>query len=107
MEVYFKNLTPEDGTADKLLHDLRTLSDDTEELFRVTGVRLAEKSKRKFLAALERARSACQEMRNQAAAGAAKTDRAIREYPYPAAGIALGVGVLVGMLMLRRSPGRQ
>jgi len=106
MEVYFKNLTPEDGTADKLLHDLRALRDDTEELFRATGDKLAEKSKKSFLAALERARNACQEVRNQAAAGAAKTDRIIHDYPYSAVGVALGIGLLLGVLMLRRSSDR-
>ncbi|MDB6109939.1 MAG: hypothetical protein JWR69_1689, partial [Pedosphaera sp.] len=33
MEIFFKNLTPEEGTAEKLLKDLRTLREDTEELF--------------------------------------------------------------------------
>jgi ElaB/YqjD/DUF883 family membrane-anchored ribosome-binding protein len=35
-------------------------------------------------------------------AGAKATDRAIREHPYEAIGIAFGVGVLIGVLINRR-----
>ena len=104
MEIFFKNLTPEEGTAEKLLHDLRALRQDTEELFRAAGGKFAEKSKEKFLTAVEKARITCNEVRDQAVAGARTTDRLIHEHPYPAVGIAFGFGVLLGTLMLRRQP---
>lgn len=102
MEIFFKNLTPEEGTAEKLLHDLRALREDTEELFRAAGGKLAEKSKEKFLTAMEKARSTCHDLRNQAVAGAQSTDQIINEYPYSAVGIAFGLGMLLGLMILRR-----
>lgn len=106
METFFKNLTPEEGTAEKLLHDLRTLREDTEELFRAAGGKLAEKSKEKFLTAMEKAKSTCNDIRNQAAAGADTTDQIIHKYPYSAVGIAFGLGMLLGVLALRRQQGQ-
>ena len=35
-------------------------------------------------------------------AGAKATDRAIREHPYEALGVAFGLGVLIGVLIARR-----
>ncbi len=106
MEIFFKNLTPEEGTAEKLLHDLRALRQDTEELFRAAGGKIAEKSKEKFLTAMEKARLTCYDVRNQAVSGARTTDRIIRDYPYPAVGIAFGVGMLLGILVWRQQPGQ-
>ncbi len=40
--------------------------------------------------------------RRNVVAGAKYTDRTIREYPYYSIGIAFGVGVLLGALVLRR-----
>jgi len=40
--------------------------------------------------------------RKQVIAGARATDRTIREHPYPSLAIALGVGVVVGVLLGRR-----
>jgi len=106
MEIFFKNITPEEGTTEKLLHDLRALRQDTEELFRAAGGKLAEKSKQKFLTAVEKAKTTCHEIRNQAVAGAQTTDRVIHEYPYSAVGIAFGLGMLLGVLMLHQKAGR-
>jgi ElaB/YqjD/DUF883 family membrane-anchored ribosome-binding protein len=106
MEIFFKNLTPEEGTAEKLLHDLHTLRQDTEELFRAAGGKLAEKSKEKFLTAMEKAKTTCHDIRKQAVAGAQTTDQIIHNYPYSAVGIAFGLGILLGVLMLRSQPGQ-
>jgi ElaB/YqjD/DUF883 family membrane-anchored ribosome-binding protein len=84
MEIFFKNLTPEEGTAEKLLHDLRTLREDTEELFIATGGKLAEKSKEKFLTAMERVKETCYNIQDKAVAGAKTTDHAVHQYPYSA-----------------------
>jgi len=40
--------------------------------------------------------------RKQVIAGARATDRTIREHPYPSLAIALGVGVVIGVLLGRR-----
>ena len=98
METFFKNLTPEEGTAEKLLRDLNVLREDTEELFRVTGGKLAEKSKQKFLTAVEKVKATCHDIQDKANA----TDRNIRQYPYSAVGIAFGLGLIFGVAILGR-----
>jgi ElaB/YqjD/DUF883 family membrane-anchored ribosome-binding protein len=101
METYFKNLTPEEGTPEKLLQDLRILKEDTEELFRITGEKVAAKSKEKFISAVDRLRDSCVRIQNRAVSGAKTTDRAIQQNPYSAVGLAFGVGLLVGILARR------
>jgi ElaB/YqjD/DUF883 family membrane-anchored ribosome-binding protein len=102
MEIYFKNITPEEVTADRLLHDLKTLKDDTEELFRATGNRIAEKSREKFLTAVDKARAACHEVQDQAVSGLNATDEVIRRYPFSAIGVAFGLGLLIGIIANRK-----
>jgi ElaB/YqjD/DUF883 family membrane-anchored ribosome-binding protein len=102
METFFKNLTPEEGTAEKLLKDLRTLREDTEELFRATGGKLAEKSKHKFLTAVERVKETCNEIKDKAVTGTETTDQVIHHFPYSAVGIAFGFGLIIGILARRR-----
>lgn len=41
--------------------------------------------------------------RKQVIAGARATDQTIREHPYPSLAIALGVGVVIGVLLGRRN----
>ena len=47
---------------------------------------------------MEKAKALCERLQDQTAAAAKTADKAIREHPYQAAGIAFGVGVLVGVL---------
>ncbi len=101
METYFKNLSPEEGTPEKLMQDLRALRYDTEELFRISGGMLARKSKHKLLSAVDRAKATCRELKEQAQSGAAIADDAIHQYPYSAVGIAFGLGLLIGIVALR------
>jgi ElaB/YqjD/DUF883 family membrane-anchored ribosome-binding protein len=42
-------------------------------------------------------------LREQAVAGAKAADKAVREHPYKAIGIAFGVGAVLGLLLARRS----
>jgi ElaB/YqjD/DUF883 family membrane-anchored ribosome-binding protein len=98
METFFKNLTPEEDTAEKLLRDLNMLREDTEELFRATGGKLAEKSKEKFLTAVEKVKAACHDIQDKAHA----SERNIREYPYSAVSIAFGLGLIFGVMVLGR-----
>jgi ElaB/YqjD/DUF883 family membrane-anchored ribosome-binding protein len=55
----------------------------------------------KLNATIEKAKAACQRMQEQTLAAAKKSDQVIREHPYQAAGIAFGVGLLVGLLVTR------
>ena len=50
--------------------------------------------------AIEKAKEVCDRLQDQTAAAAKATDRTIRERPYHAAGVAFGVGVLLGVLAM-------
>jgi ElaB/YqjD/DUF883 family membrane-anchored ribosome-binding protein len=56
----------------------------------------------KLDAAVEKAKAACERLQAQTAAAAKASDKAVREHPYQAAGIAFGVGILIGVLVARR-----
>jgi ElaB/YqjD/DUF883 family membrane-anchored ribosome-binding protein len=50
---------------------------------------------------IEKSKEACGRLQDRTAAAAKATDKTIREHPYQAIGIALGVGVLIGLLVSR------
>ena len=86
--------------------DLGTLAEDAHALIDATvdvaGEKVAE-ARERLLSALEKGREIAGNVRDQAIAGAKATDEAVREHPYKAIGIALGVGVLIGFFISRRS----
>ena len=49
---------------------------------------------------IEKAKEVCDRLQDQTVAAAKATDKTIRENPYQAIGIALGVGVLLGALVM-------
>ncbi len=51
--------------------------------------------------AIHKAKEACERLQEQTAAAAKATDKTIREHPYQALGVALGVGILLGLLIQR------
>jgi ElaB/YqjD/DUF883 family membrane-anchored ribosome-binding protein len=57
----------------------------------------------RFDAAQQRFLAVCDETREKIVAGAKYTDARIRQNPYKSVAVALGVGVLVGVLASRRS----
>ena len=96
-------------STQKLLQDLKEVVRDGEALLRVGAEELTDRgaaAREKLAAALETAKETQQKLREQALAGARVTDRAIREHPYQAIGIAFGVGLLFGVLAVRRYCGR-
>jgi ElaB/YqjD/DUF883 family membrane-anchored ribosome-binding protein len=50
---------------------------------------------------MEKAKEVCERLQEQTAAAAKTTDKTIREHPYPALGVAFGLGVLIGVLVSR------
>ena len=101
METYFQNMTADEGSKDKLIGDLNILVHDAEALIKVTGKDLSEKSKEQLMGALERFKGSCRKVEQEAATAAKATDKLIRENPYKTAGIAFGLGVLIGILVSR------
>jgi ElaB/YqjD/DUF883 family membrane-anchored ribosome-binding protein len=92
--------------TDKLVKDLKTAANDAEELIKATAGEINEKSRETRLrlkTALETARESCDALQEKAVEGVKVTDRTIRTHPYESLGIALGVGVLLGFFVGRRS----
>jgi ElaB/YqjD/DUF883 family membrane-anchored ribosome-binding protein len=81
------------------------LVDDARELLAATADMADEKivaARKRLSAALESGCDFMDGLQDKAKAGLKTADEAIREHPYHAVGIALGVGALVGFLMRRR-----
>jgi ElaB/YqjD/DUF883 family membrane-anchored ribosome-binding protein len=87
-----------ESDASHLAEDARALIAATAD---VAGEKVGEARKR-LAAALERAKEIAGTVRDKAVAGAKATDEAVREHPYQAIAIGVGVGVLVGYLLGRR-----
>lgn len=62
-----------------------------------------QEARNRLAAAMDAARETYGAIQDKAIQGAKATDKAIRENPYQALGIAFGVGALLGFLLSRRS----
>ena len=82
-----------------------TLAEDARSLMAATADVAGEKvgeARKRLAAALESGKEMYGRVRDKTVEGVKAADEAIRDRPYHAAGIALGVGVLVGYLIARR-----
>jgi len=98
-----------DASLDKLSQDFQTVVADAQALLRATASETGERA----TAARERVLDTLQEARQQlslveeamtarAKAAARATDHYVHEHPWKTAGIAAGVGLVVGLLIGRR-----
>ena len=90
----------------RVVNDLKIIGRDTEDLIKATAGDLTDKAneaRSRLITAVESAKDTCVELQEKAVAGARTTDKLIRKNPYKSLGIALGVGVLVGLLVNRAS----
>jgi len=89
-------------------NDMGSLAEDARALMAATadvaGERVAEARKR-LAAALERGKEIYGGVRDKAVEGAKAADQAVREHPYQAVGVALGIGAIIGYLVARRCSG--
>ena len=96
-----------EARVESLVKDLKSLSRDAEDLVKAAGNDVsdtAREARRRLASALESARESCSELQEKARNGARATDKLIRHNPYPTAGIAFGIGLLIGVLAtIRRS----
>ena len=102
METFFKNLTAEEGTKERLTQDLMNLIRDAEDLVRATSSEVAARSKEELIAALGKLKVTCRRLEKDAIARSQATDKLIRAHPYEAIGIGIGVGLLIGLLTGKR-----
>jgi ElaB/YqjD/DUF883 family membrane-anchored ribosome-binding protein len=104
MEVYFGKLTAEREQVDKLAKQMESLVQDAEALVQATGSQLPETERQRLAEILAQLKTSAGHFKLQAVNGLKATDRVIRQHPYQSAGIALVVGLLIGVLAAR--PGR-
>lgn len=96
-------------TTQKLKQDLQIVVTDAEELLKATASqtgerieKIRERAEDSLRAARQRLAEAGAAAGQQARVAADGVDDQLRRHPYAAAGIAAGVGVLVGLLIGRR-----
>jgi ElaB/YqjD/DUF883 family membrane-anchored ribosome-binding protein len=102
-----RNNASDSQTPEALLNDLRTLVLEAEKMMGAsvsehTGEAMAALRTR-YADAQERLGELCTSARKNVVAGAKYTDETIRANPYQSIAIAAGVGLLVGVLVGRRS----
>jgi ElaB/YqjD/DUF883 family membrane-anchored ribosome-binding protein len=83
---------------EKLAEDARALMNATAD---VAGDKIGEARKR-LASALERSKEIYGQVRDKAVQGAKAADVVVREHPYQAIAIGVGVGALLGYLLARR-----
>ncbi|MEO8427958.1 MAG: DUF883 family protein [Verrucomicrobiota bacterium] len=86
-------------------HDLGRLAEDARDLMAATADVAGEKvgeARKRLAASLESAKQIGSRVRDRAVEGAKTADEAVREHPYQAIGIALGVGALIALIISRR-----
>ena len=89
----------------RLTGDLKLVVRDAEELLKATAGQVSDKVKEvreRLASALEAAKASCDGLQEQGAKVARATDQVIRHHPYESAGVAFGVGLLIGVLLGRR-----
>lgn len=83
-----------------------SLLEDAQELLAATAHVAEEKvveARKRLASAIEKGKEAWNIVQEKAVAGAKATDEVIREHPYQALGVALGVGAIIGYLLSRRN----
>ena len=85
--------------------EMDTLAEDAGALMTATADAAGEnvgEARKRLAAALDRAKEIAGRFRDKAVEGVKAADQAVRDKPYQAIGIALGVGAVVGYFVLRR-----
>jgi ElaB/YqjD/DUF883 family membrane-anchored ribosome-binding protein len=85
--------------------DLSRLAEDARALMAATSDVAGEKAgeaRKRLAAALDRGKEVCDRVRAKAVASAKAADVVVRENPYQAIAIAVGVGALLGYLVARK-----
>ena len=94
-----------EARIETLVKDLKNVGSDAEDLMKAARSDVSEatrEARRRLASALESARESCCELQEKARNGAQATDKLIRHNPYQTAGIAFGLGLLLGVLAMSR-----
>ena len=93
-------------SAEKLAKEIKKIAHDAEDLIKATADDVSDKAREaraRLMDAVESAKDSCERLQEKAVAGAKVTDKTIRDHPYESIGIAFGIGLLIGVLVGRRS----
>ena len=99
MEVYYKDLISEDASLEKLVDDLMLIVQGADEFIQAAGANLAPEHKQEITTRLEQVKEGCRRLKQKAVSSARAVDKVMHQYPYPLAGFAFGLGLLVGVLI--------
>ena len=95
-------------TPSAVRHDAHTLAEDARALIEATANIADEKiteARERLSEAVERGKMTYARVKERAIEGAKAADETIRTHPYHTAGIAFGIGVLLGVVLGRRGNG--
>jgi ElaB/YqjD/DUF883 family membrane-anchored ribosome-binding protein len=102
MELYYKDLISEDASLEKLVDDLMLVVQGAHEFAEAAGANLTGINREEIHTRLQRLKESCRKIKEQAVAGAAATDKILREHPYSSLGFTFVCGLLVGTLLCRK-----
>jgi ElaB/YqjD/DUF883 family membrane-anchored ribosome-binding protein len=85
-------------STDKLMKDMRTVVGDAEELLKATASQTGERVEKVRARAEQSLRAARDQLED---AGSAVNDQ-VHKHPWTTAGVAAGIGLLIGILIGRR-----
>jgi ElaB/YqjD/DUF883 family membrane-anchored ribosome-binding protein len=86
-----------DRATDKLVHDLKAVVNDAEDLLKATAGQGGEQIARIRARAEESLRAARERMKDLP-----DIEAQVREHPWTALGVAAGIGVVAGVLLARK-----
>lgn len=92
----------QDTTTQKLMTQLKDLMSEADEILKTHNGSEGFDAGALLHSAIDNAKSTYVRLEDKALDSAKRTDSAIRENPYPALGIAVGVGLVVGFFLGRK-----
>lgn len=93
-------------SMEHLITDLRAVARDSEQLLKTSASDASEAAadvRDRLATSLQGAKETCQRLQDKTVATAKKADRVIHDHPYSTAGVAFGLGLIVGALACRRA----
>jgi ElaB/YqjD/DUF883 family membrane-anchored ribosome-binding protein len=97
------NLT--DLNTARLVTDLKRIIIDSEALLHATKDAVGDKAsevRERLTDALDAAKRTCHRLEEKALHSAKAADQTIRDHPYQSIGVAIGIGLLIGVLVTRK-----
>ena len=91
--------------TERLTGDLKRVVRDSEELLEATADAVGDKARevrKRLSATVEGAKRTCRQLEEKAIDSAKAADKVVRKHPYESIGVALGIGLLIGVLVGRK-----